>query len=138
MKTSENRGSIFVMVTLIVSILLIALGMLLTVATTDLRISKSYGDGIKAYSLAQSGVEEAMAYVLVPGNRGRSYDAPLEQSPFAGTYSSLHSVDWNVVYNNPGYTITSTGEYNGSIRRLRVLITLDVNDRITVKEWRQE
>lgn len=146
----SRKGTIFVTVVMILSILLILLGLLLTIASTDVRASRSYSDGVRTYYLAQSGVETAIANIMV-NRRSNSVDTEMDKITGTPEYSDgtgrLYSVNWNVVYNGidstdnnmEKYTISSLAIYKTKYKRtLEVVISVDNAGKVVVKKWQQK
>lgn len=150
----NHKGTVYITVVMIISVVLLMLGFLLSITSNDIRAAKSYADAVKAYYIAQSGVNQAMAYILDdPLHQKCSYPAPgtILNNFLASSYNIDHGVQWWYEYNSTDdtYTITSIGTYKGFAdstgivkgrvsRKLRVLISVDGSDRITVREWKLE
>lgn len=128
----NNKGTVFITVTIIISILIIMMGLLLNITSTDVRISKSYADGVTAYYLAESGAAKAMAYALA--NRKQDHSETLSEISCPKSYS----VTWSILYDKSVdiYTITSYTQYGRAYRKIQVLITIKNSGNITVSDWR--
>ncbi|MDO8610128.1 MAG: pilus assembly PilX N-terminal domain-containing protein, partial [bacterium] len=137
----SNKGSVFITVTTILSILLILMGMLMTISTTDMSISQNYSDGIKAYYMAQSGVELAMAAAL-------SKYASNSTTPASGSYiqseysfAITKNVSWTLNWDIPSnkWKVTSTANYGNNRVSVRIInVTLSIiRGKIVINSWQQ-
>lgn len=140
LKFNNNKGSVFITVTVILSILLIMLGLMLTVTSTDVRISQSYADGVTAYYLAESGAALAMAYAVENPKQRADYSEILTKADSDFSYSKDYTIEWKVIYDKDSddYTITSESTYGKARRKIQVLISMGKDDKITINEWRLE
>lgn len=80
--------------------------------------------GASAYSLAQSGAENAFLRLL----RNPSYFGEQITTPDGTTNISVQGT-------NP-YTIYSSGKVNNFVRRIRVTVT-NVGGKLTITEWKE-
>lgn len=137
----SKKGSVFITVAMILAILLILMGMLMTISTTDMRIAQNYSDGIKAYYMAQSGVELAMAAAL-------NKDATHSTTPDSGSYiqseystAATKNVSWAVDWDTDSSTwkATATAYYGNnrmSVRSIDVTLTI-IDEQIVINSWKQ-
>lgn len=153
---SNNNGTIYIMVVFIASIILTLIGTLLTITAAEVRLSKAYSDGIKAYYIAESGIEKAKAYILgqslpVDGTvfeDKKSYIKSENSSVNFFSYDKNYSINIAITYDTVGsvYIITSEAMYNNKVKRkIEVSIKKDDNgtplvqsdDKIMIQQWKQ-
>jgi len=151
MKTIFNeRASAYLWVITIMLVVLLLSGMFLYLTGSDARIGYSFADGVRAYYLAESGVEyqvnqlypqflnvarpERLPQINVSSDR--------HDKPFAQAYSVEHS--YTISASGPDllyrYTIESTGVYQKSTRRVRVVLKVTFTNgasAVAIEEWKQ-
>jgi type II secretory pathway component PulK len=111
---SSQKGSTFIIVIMVLSIMLIMAGTMAGTVNSELKTSSLYNDGVRAYFIAESGIAEAMDWVK--SDNKTNYNKPVENNLFSPNYSKTHSLKWEVEYNNvtQKYTINSAGIYYSS------------------------
>lgn len=139
---SNTKGTVFITVTIILSVLLIMLSLLLSVTSADVRIANVYSDGVIAYYLAESGAQKAIAYIVYsPKNNFNGLTLTNTNSTFP--YSKDYKVDWKIEYfsSNPSdrkYVVTSTAIYNyRATRTIQVLLGDVSGGKIQINHWSQ-
>ncbi len=136
-KMSNNKGLIIVTVTVVFTIIIMITIVLMTITINTYKTSKSFGEGVKAYYLAESGVSEAYSYLLTHSDA--NVDNHIDSNIFSPIYDQPHSIAWSVSYdsNSTAYTITSTGTYKRSTKEL-LITAQNVLSKIKVTSWNQQ
>jgi len=142
-KYSQDKGSIYITVTIILLVILMLLSMLIIIAGRDVRTSDFYSAGIRAYYLAHTGIAEGIAWAR--SDQKTNNPGKTEENVFSDQYPVEHRIQWHVDYSdkNKTYTIISTGSYsfnnNDNIKVQRTLtVTVRVKDgAVEVDSWLQ-
>lgn len=140
---SNTKGTVFITVTIILSVLLIMLSLLLSVTSADVRIANVYSDGVIAYYLAESGAQKAIAYIVMYSPRNTFNGPTLINTNSTFPYSKDYKVDWKIEYfaSNPAdrkYVVTSTAAYNNrATRTIQVLLGDISGGKIQINHWSQ-
>ncbi|KNY25811.1 hypothetical protein Bccel_1071 [Pseudobacteroides cellulosolvens ATCC 35603 = DSM 2933] len=141
MKTKNKKGAVFIIVSIVLSIILIILSTLLALITTEVKLSQTYADGLKAYYICHSSVNFAYDYIL------QHRDVPLGHSEVKSNsdnifptmdYVKSYTSKWEVMENNSSltYRIISTGVYGKYTRKIMAAFEVDEDNKIKVTEWR--
>lgn len=141
MKMQNKKGAVFIVVTIVLSIIFIILSTLLALISTEVKGSQSFADGVKAYYVCRSSANIAYDYIIknrdaIPGyNEEKNNTHNIFPSQ---DYKKSYICKWELVENNSNmiYKIISTGVYGKNERKVLAAFEFDTNDKIRVLEWR--
>ncbi len=108
---NDRKGSVMILVVVITAVILLLGGALLDIALTDVRIARNYQNAQKAYYLAESGIEKAVALLVEhdASFRGSFYGEDDGGGTFAVTVSAFPGDD-----GGEWLHIQSTGTVDGA------------------------
>ena len=116
----SERGATFIIVAVVLTVITIMLSLLLATTSAEVRVSKSYANGIKAYYIADCGIQRGIAFVL-SDIAGTSTTIPLSDIGVAEQQYKSNTVTCTVAYSGGIYTITSTANYDKTnVPRLQI------------------
>lgn len=111
----NDRGSAMLVAFLAVVVLGLIAGVFFSVSSNRYKMVSSEEKGLKAYYLAEAGIQYGVAVVLEDDNVPE--EPVTENNPFGSAYGGSFTVQWTD--NTTSLTINSTGEYQGVVRRLQ-------------------
>jgi len=112
--TEKQKGSLYLTVILLGIVLAIAIGVT-GIVVTGSNLVKGLGDSVRAYHIAESGVEESLYRLRVLGTTPASISCSAD-------FTSYGTSTCNVLLTYVGSTtIKATGSYNGSQRRIEAV-----------------
>ena len=120
--TNKKNGFALAFSVILVSLIMLGVTTFLLIATNDLVISKRISNSIKAYYIADAGLANAFMHIRNPLNALGSFNLDNANYPVGPGLTGGYHVDANYTgYAN--YTITSTGTYKGSVKKLELMIS---------------
>lgn len=129
---SNQKGSVIVFVVVIIGLIGLLYTSLYVIVGTERKIYYSLANRTKAYYIAESGIERAMALLKQGISDSFAYD-----NPFASHYKDFHRYD--VVTESIGpntYKITSTGIYKNTKRKIEVEVVKSEGNLI-IQSWKE-
>ncbi len=119
----EGQALIALLSFIIIAITVVSAAVVILI-TNSLAASK-IEQGVTAYVLAQSGVENAVLRLL----RNPSYTGETKTVPLGTIIISVQGVG--------PYTIYSTGKVGKFARRIRAIASFDAAEKLTITEWKE-
>lgn len=142
LRHSNEQGSIYITVVIILAVILMVLGMLIVITGRDMRTSNLYSEGIRAHYIAQSGIAKGIEFSRTDPKINKA--ELTEDNIFSSDYSAFHRLKWQVNYNSTdkNYRIISEGlyRYNDKIDVRRMLeVIIKVQDgTVELVSWKQQ
>lgn len=132
MASNKKAGSIMIYVVVIIGVVGMLYSSIYVLMATENRINISLTNRVKAYYIAESGLDRGIAFLK------QDIVAPFTcQNPFAPQYKSTHQFDVVVVQVQPSiYKITSIGTYDNAKRTLEATVFKTVDEFLI--QFRQE
>lgn len=113
----RQRGSALLTSVIVVMVLFLISGIFFSIVMYQTRLETSEEKALKAYYLAEAGINYEIAQVLNQATPPPSTDSV--NSPFGSDYGGKFSVQWVDDANGYTFTVTSSGDYQGTIRTLK-------------------
>ena len=138
---NKNNGSIFITINMTIAAIIIGISMLLSVSLISFKTSKTFGDGIKAYYIAESGVWDAIKYIKINRGVANNYSISKDNTDnIFPEYTNNYNYTWVIVSNtlNQDYVIKSIGTYKKGERTLNVSISINATNKVIMSDWLQE
>ena len=136
MKKKGQEGTIILFVVIIVAIIGILYSSIYTLISSERKIHQSVEYRMKAFYIAESGIERAEAIIKASDDADIPEGFNLDK-PFSGQYTEEHSVVVTIEKNAPIYKITSTGTYKkDTIKKIEAEV-FKQTDSFNIQYWKE-
>ena len=114
----RQRGSALLTSVIVVMVLFLISGIFFSIVMYQTRLETSEEKALKAYYLAEAGVNYEIAQVLNQATPPPQNDVITVSAPFGSDYGGEFSVQWVDDGNGHTFTVSSSGSYQGIKRTL--------------------
>lgn len=135
MRNKDQKGAILLFVVIIVAIIGILYSSIYVLISSERKIHQTVEYRMKAYYIAESGIERAAAIIKANDDEHIPEEIPLDK-PFAEQYKEDHRIDIEIEKNPPTYKITSRGEFKNTVRIIEEEVFKD-DDSFNIQYWKE-
>lgn len=113
----RERGSALLTSVVVIMVLMLITGVFFSMVISQMKLETSEEKALKAYYLAEAGVNYEVAAVINDRNLLQNTDVQFPD-PFGPDYGGEFTVKWVDDGNTYSFTVTSSGTYQGITRTL--------------------
>lgn len=135
MQKKGQKGAILLFVVVIVAIIGILYSSIYILISSERKIHQTVEYRMKAYYIAESGIERAAAIIKASDDEDIPEEIPLDK-PFAEQYPENHRIDIAIEKNSPTYKITSRGRFKNTIRIIEAEV-FKQDDIFKIQYWKE-
>ncbi|MGE5328870.1 MAG: hypothetical protein ACM3KR_05120 [Deltaproteobacteria bacterium] len=136
MQKNGQKGAILLFVVIIVAIIGILYTSIYTLINSERKIHQTVEYRMKAYYIAESGIERAAAIIKASDDEDIPEELPALDNPFAEQYTEEHRIEVTIEKNAPTYKITSRGKFKNTVRIIEEEI-FKKDDTFNVQYWKE-
>ena len=135
MGKKAQEGTIIIFVVIIVAIIGILYSSIFTLISSERKIHQSVEYRMKAFYIAESGIERAEAIIKASDDAGIPEGFNLD-NPFPVQYPQEHSVVVTIEKNAPTYKINAEGTFRNTKRKIEAEV-FKQEDSFNIQYWKE-
>lgn len=135
MAKKGQEGTIILFVVIIVAVIGILYSSIYALISSERKIHQSVENRLKAYYIAESGIERAEAIIKVSDEDDIPENFTLDK-PFSAQYPEEHKISVVIEKNAPTYKITSEGTFRDTKRKIEAEV-IKQEDTFNIEYWKE-